>query len=476
MPELTYKECLQLRQNYIGKSCKLHFESAPVKMVRASKQYMYDDAGTEYLDGINNVAHVGHCHPQVVHAGQQQMARLSTNFGFLTDVQGMYAKRLLETFPEPLNVCFLVNSGSEANDLALRLARAYTKKKDIICVDNAYHGNLGSLINISPCRFKKMQDFVKEDWVHVAPVPDVYRGIHRDTSNPGQKYATEVAKIITHAHANNRQIAGYISELTMTNAGVIKPPIDYFKLIYSIVRGAGGVCIADEIQTGLGRVGEHWWAFQHFDVVPDIVTCGKPMGNGHPMAAVVTSHQIADCLGDFISTYGGNPVACAIGLSVLDIIHNEKLMSAAKSVGRCLLEGFKAILPLHTTMGDVRGLGMVVGVEIVTDKESRKPSKEVAEMLSYKLKNDARMLVANDGPDKNVMTLVPPLCFTTDNAKQLVTKFDKLLKEIEDGLLGKDTSKSIDDGKISLDMISGIESDSDSDESEAKRARYDDVD
>lgn len=486
MPEkpLPFKKTLQMRRNYLGRACKLHFEVSPLKIVRASKQYLYDDNGCEYLDCISNVAHVGHCHPHVVHAGQEQMGKLVTSAGFLDDKMVQYAKRIIETLPDQLCVCFFVNSGSEANDLAIRLAKSYTKNEDFIVLDQAYHGNIGSLLELSPSRWKKM-GITQKEWVHVVDYPDLYRGRHKDDANPALKYAQQVHTAIKKANEKGRNVAAFISEPLMTSGGVVVYPPKYLKLVYSFVRSSGGVCIADEIQVGLGRCGESFWAFQMHDVVPDIITVGKPLGNGHPMALVVTTKEIADSIGEFNSTFGGNPVACAIGMAVLDVIHNEKLMSSARNVGKCLMDGMRAIAPNHPMLGDIRGTGMVIGIEIVTDQESKKPSKEGAEILAYKLK-EQKIIVANDGPNKNVMMIQPPMCFTCDNARRVVQAFDLALADIEKGTSNKPLDQS-EDGKmnIPLNILSGLggpaglgimAEEEEDDEPDVKRARYDEMD
>ncbi|XP_062589545.1 5-phosphohydroxy-L-lysine phospho-lyase-like isoform X2 [Saccostrea cucullata] len=486
MPEkpLTYRKTWQMRKNFVGRACKLHFEVSPLKIVRASKQYLYDDNGCEYLDCISNVSHVGHCHPHVVHAGQEQMGKLVTSAGFLDDKMVEYAKRIIETLPDQLCVCFFLNSGSEANDLALRLARSYTKNEDFIVLDHAYHGNIGSLLDLSPSKWKKVGQ-TKKEWVHVVDCPDMYRGKHKDDANPSLKYAQQVHTAIKKAKEKGRNIAGFLSEPLMSICGVINPPRNYLKLVYSFVRSSGGICIADEIQVGLGRCGESFWSFQMHDVVPDILTVGKPLGNGHPMAMVVTTKEIADSIGEFNSTFGGNPVACAVGMAVLDVIHNEKLMSSARNVGKCLMDGMRAIAPNHPMLGDIRGTGMVIGIEIVTDKESKKPSKEGAEILAYKLK-EQKIIIANEGPDKNVMTLLPPMCFTCDNARRVVQAFDLALADIEKGAGNKPLAQSEDTKmNVPLNILSGLGSstglgildDPENDgESDSKRPRYDEMD
>ncbi|ESO87374.1 hypothetical protein LOTGIDRAFT_81966, partial [Lottia gigantea] len=408
-------------------ACKLHFEVSPLKIVRASKQYIYDEIGTEYLDCINNVSHVGHCHPHVVNAGQTQMGLLTTSNGFLNDNMTEYARRLIATLPDKLCVCYFVNSGSEANDLSLRLARAYTKKEDVMVLENAFHGNLGNLIDISPLKYKKL-NVKKKDWVHVVSCPDTFRGKYRDEQTAALSYANDVQTALLEIQRRDRGLAAFICEPLISNC-VVTFPKNYLKTVYRSVRDHGGVCIADEVQVGLGRTGE-FWGFQIHDVVPDIVAIGKPIGNGHPMACVVTSKEIADSLAEYGSSFGGNPVSCAVGMAVLDVIQNEKLQSAARSVGKCLIDGFQAIQSSHCMMGDVRGQGMIVGVELVMDKESRKPAKEAAEILCYRMKAE-NIIIAHDGPDSNIVILTPPLCFNCDNARRVIQAFDNILRSIE---------------------------------------------
>ncbi|XP_013382484.1 5-phosphohydroxy-L-lysine phospho-lyase [Lingula anatina] len=478
MPEkFNYRQSLQMRRNYIGKPCKLHFEAAPLKIVCASKQYVYDDNGEEYLDCVNNISHVGHCHPQVVSAGQEQMAKLTTGSGFLNDVVAEYAKRLIETFPESLSVVYFLNSGSEANDLALCLARSYTKNEDVVVIDNAFHGNLSNMVSISPLRFKRQQ-LKQEDWVHVVPCPDTYRGMVRDPLHPdaGIIYANEVKRLMDQATARGRKIAAFFSECLLSQCGMILPPQSYFENVYRYIRDAGGLCVVDEIANGMGRIGEHMWSFQHWNVVPDIVTIGKPVGNGYPMSAVITRREIADSLKEFSSGFGGNPVSCSMGLAVLDVIKNEKLMSSAKSVGKCLLDGFRAIMPCHPMMGDVRGLGLSVGIEIVTDTDSRKPATEAADMLTYRLKQE-KIIISNEGPDKNVMAITPPMCFTADNAQRLIQAFDHALADIEKGTLGRPIRPATE-GKYTAAQMSIIVGDEEDVEQEpdSKRTKYFDLD
>ncbi|XP_047485506.1 ethanolamine-phosphate phospho-lyase-like isoform X6 [Penaeus chinensis] len=249
-------------RNPCGSGGTLHFETAPLKIVRAEKQFMTDNFGIQYLDCVSNVAHVGHCHPHVVAAGKNQMATLVSAQGFMNDALTKYVKQLVNKLPDILSICYLVNSGSEANDLALRLARAYTNRKDVVVFDDAYHGNLGNLIDISPKMFKQMP-LGKKEFVHVIPCPDTYRGLYReDDLRAAEKYVKEAEHIIHQAIRSNRKIACFVSESIVVNCGVIVPPRNYFRLLYNLIHEIGGVCIADEVQTGLGRTGEYFWAFE----------------------------------------------------------------------------------------------------------------------------------------------------------------------------------------------------------------------
>ncbi|XP_060000351.1 5-phosphohydroxy-L-lysine phospho-lyase isoform X5 [Lagenorhynchus albirostris] len=275
-------------------SCRLFFPEDPIKIVRGQGQYMYDEQGAEYIDCINNVAHVGHCHPLVVQAAHEQNQVLNTNSRYLHDNIVDYAQRLSETLPEKLCVFYFLNSGSEANDLALRLARQYTGHWDVVVLDHAYHGHLSSLIDISPYKFRDLDG--QKEWVHVAPLPDTYRGPYReDHPNPAVAYASEVKRVVSSAQEKGRKIAAFFAESLPSVGGQIIPPAGYFPEVAGHIRRAGGVFVADEIQVGFGRVGKHFWAFQlqGEDFVPDIVTMGKSIGNGHPVACVATTHAVA---------------------------------------------------------------------------------------------------------------------------------------------------------------------------------------
>uniref|UniRef100_A0A8C5K654 Ethanolamine-phosphate phospho-lyase n=1 Tax=Jaculus jaculus TaxID=51337 RepID=A0A8C5K654_JACJA len=432
MCELYSKQdTLALRGKHIGPSCKVFFAADPIKIVRAQGQYMFDEKGDRYLDCINNVAH------EVVKAALKQMELLNTNSRFLHDNIVEYARRLSATLPEKLSVCYFTNSGSEANDLALRLARQFRGHQDVITLDHAYHGHLSSLIEISPYKFRKGKD-VKEEFVHVAPTPDTYRGKYReDHADPAMAYADEVKEIIEAAHSSGRKIAAFIAESMQSCGGQIIPPAGYFQKVAEHVHRAGGVFIADEVQVGFGRVGKYFWSFQMHgeDFVPDIVTMGKPMGNGHPMACVVTTKEIAEAFNssgmEYFNTYGGNPVSCAVGLAVLNIIENENLQENAVQVGNYLTELLNKQKAKHPMIGDIRGIGLFIGIDLVKDREKRTPATAEAQHVIYKMKEN-QVLLSADGPHRNVLKIKPPMCFTEEDAEFMVDQLDRILTVLEE--------------------------------------------
>lgn len=438
--KLEKKKTILLRGKHIGPSCKIFFSHDPIKIVTAKGQYMYDEHGQRYLDCINNVAHVGHCHPDVVKAGAEQMQQLNTNSRFLHDNLVLYAQRLQATLPDKLSVCYFVNSGSEANDLALRLAWQYTGHKDIITLENAYHGHVSSLIDISPYKHHQLSDGVRNPSVHVAPSPDVYRGKYRaDHPDPAAAYANEVKDIIEGVHGKGRKIAAFIAESLQSCGGQVIPPPGYFQQVAGHVHKAGGIVIADEVQVGFGRVGSHVWAFQlqGEDFVPDIVTMGKPIGNGHPMSCVVTTNEVAQAFltsgMEYFNTFGGNPVSCAIGLAVLDVIEKEDLRGNATRVGKYLNDLLEKQKLKHPLIGDIRGCGLFIGVELVKDRMKLTPATAEAQEVIYKLK-EQYILLSADGPHRNVLKFKPPMCFTVEDADLVVNKIDHILTEIEKAL------------------------------------------
>ncbi len=424
-------ELLAARRQNLGKSLSISYKK-PLKIVRGVQQFLYDEDGYTYLDVVNNVCHVGHCHPHVVKAAQAQMAVLNTNTRYLHDNIVEYAERLCATLPEPLRVCFFVNSGSEANDLALRLARAYTNQQDLICVDVAYHGNLTSLIEVSPYKFDGAGGKGVPAHTHVALMPDPYRGKFKGMSaQSGILYADHVHELIAQVQQQGRGIAAFIAESVLGCGGQIVLPDNYLAAAYQHVRAAGGVCIADEVQVGFGRVGTHFWGFETQGVVPEIVTMGKPIGNGHPLGAVVTTPAIADAFAngmEYFNTFGGNPVSCAVGLAVLDVIEAEDLQAHAYAVGQRLVDSLRQLMTTYPLIGDVRGLGLFVGIELVLDRDTLEPAGAQASYVAERMR-DHGILISTDGPFHNVLKLKPPLVFNQADADRLVATLGKVLAE-----------------------------------------------
>ncbi len=423
---MNQEEILRSRAEHIGKSLSLSYQD-PLQIVRGSMQYLYDENGRAYLDCVNNVAHVGHCHPRVVDAGQEQMATLNTNTRYLHEAIGRYADRLCATLPEPLRVCFFVNSGSEANELALRLARTRTGRRDVIVLEAGYHGNTTTLIEVSSYKFDGPGGSGAASWVHKVPLPNPYRGEFR-RSDPlaGEKYALYISNTV---EANADRVAAFLCEAMPGCGGQIIFPDGYLTEAYHHVRRGGGVCIADEVQTGFGRVGTHFWAFQTQGVVPDIVTMGKPIGNGHPMGAVVTTPEIAAsfCNGmEYFNTFGGNPVSCTIGLAVLDVIRDGQLQANALNVGTYFLAGLRSLMEKHELIGDVRGAGLYIGIEFVRDRNTLEPAAEEATRI-INLMKERGILLSTDGPLHNVIKIKPPLVFNRENADTVITSFDEVL-------------------------------------------------
>jgi 4-aminobutyrate aminotransferase-like enzyme/Ser/Thr protein kinase RdoA (MazF antagonist) len=425
------EEALAERRRLLGANLSVSYEK-PLKIVRGRGQYLYDDAGRAYLDVYNNVPLVGHSHPRVVAAVQNQIALLNTNTRYLHDNILRYADRLTMLLPGSLEVCYFVNSGTEANDLALRLARAHTGREGVIVQEHAYHGHSPTLIDISPYKFNGPGGSGKKSWVHVVPMADDYRGLYRrGEPDVGRRFAEHVAQALEQCREEGRSVAAFIAETLPSVAGQIVFPEGYLANAYKHVRAVGGICIADEVQVGFGRLGTHFWGFETQDVVPDIVVLGKPIGNAFPLAAVVTTRAIADSFAngmEFFSTFGGNPVACAAGLAVLDVVEEQKLQSNALKVGEYWLRGLRGLQNEFALIGDVRGSGLFLGIDLVNSRESREPAAAQAPYVVNQLR-ELGILAGTDGPGHNVIKLRPPLTFTEENAELFTTTFAKVLLE-----------------------------------------------
>jgi 4-aminobutyrate aminotransferase-like enzyme/Ser/Thr protein kinase RdoA (MazF antagonist) len=429
--EMPFAETLSLRHALLGPNLSVSYRH-PLKIARGWRQYLYDDTGRAYLDVFNNVPLVGHSHPRVVQAVQEQLALLNTNTRYLHDNVVRYAKRLTEKLPEPLRVCYFVNSGSEANELALRLARAKTRTEDTIVLEHAYHGHTTTLIDISPYKFNGPGGSGRKPWVHVAPIADDCRGIYRrGESDLASKYAHHVGEIVNGLREAGRGPAAFIAETMPSVGGQIVFPRGYLAEAYRHVRAAGGVCIADEVQVGFARLGTHFWGFETQNVVPDIVVLGKPIGNAFPLAAVVTTPEIAEAFGngmEFFSTFGGNPVSCAAGLAVLDVLEDEHLQENALRIGNYLKARLQELQARHALVGDVRGSGLFLGLDLVRNRDTREPATDQASYIVNRLR-ECGILTGTDGPHHNVVKLRPPLIFSEADADLFIATLDSVLEE-----------------------------------------------
>ena len=441
MEKLSKDVTLEKRKKHIGDACQLFFKQDPLKITRASKQYMYDEKGHAYLDCINNVCHVGHCHPDVIEAGYEQMKTLNTNSRFLHDNLVMLAEKITSTMPEGLDVVYFTNSGSEATDLAVRLAKHHTHGTEQITLDHAYHGHVISALELSPYKLLTCVDGLHShpDNIYIVPCPDTYRGKYRDSEYPAENlpslYANEIKAAIDKMKQNNKQISLFIAESMQSCAGQIILPDGYLQKVYKYVHDAGGVCVADEVQVGFGRAGSHFWAFQTQGVVPDIVTIGKPMGNGHPVAAVVTTKAISSSFKnsgmEYFNTYGGNPVSCAIALAVMDVIEKEKLQDNALDVGNYWTSKIRNLKSQFPIIGDVRGLGMFIGIDLVKSRETREPASAEAKHVIARMKQEY-IILSTDGPHNNIIKMKPPMCFNRENVDHFCEKLSMILRELED--------------------------------------------
>ncbi|KAI6222491.1 hypothetical protein M3Y99_01496600 [Aphelenchoides fujianensis] len=451
---VTRLQLLEKRKNCIGSKCQIFYKENPVVVNQATKQYIHDEDGNQLLDCISNVQHVGHCHPKVVARIAEQMGQSNCNVRFVSSKLTECAEAILSTLPPALDTVLFCNSGSEANDLAMRLARDFTGNEDMIVLEHAYHGHLISTMQISPYKFDHGSSLKKPDWVHVAPTPDPYRGRDRlsdaELFDPAarkanaERYAAAVGRLCdAEIAANGRRPAAFIAEALQSCGGQILPTPGYFRMVAEEVRSRGGVMIIDEVQTAFGRVGERFWAHQmddgpvgaaevpaHAPFVPDILTIGKPIGNGFPVAAVVTRREIADRLGGavgYFNTFGGNPVACAAILAVLDVLREERLVEHAREMGRLFEVALRELQAKHECIGDVRGVGLFWGLDLVVDRQTREPATQLALDLCMLLRVEYGVLLNADGPYTNILKYKPPMCFNADDLKRSVQAIDDAL-------------------------------------------------
>jgi len=427
----TAAEVLAQRKQYLNPGLFLYYQK-PLMLVEGKMQYLWDDTGKRYLDGLGGIVtvSVGHCHPHVLAAAQKQSELLqhSTTI-YLNPAIGAFAEKLASKMPGDLKVCYFVNSGSEANDLAILMARLYTGNYDLIALRNAYHGGSASTMGLtahSSWKFNVPHSF----GVHHAIAPYQYRGPYGyDDAAAGSKYADDVKSVIDYATPG--KIAGFVAESIQGVGGFVVFPDNYLKETYAHVRAAGGVCIADEVQTGFGRTGTHFWGFETQGVIPDIVTMAKGIGNGAPLAAVVTTPQIAATMAGKIhfNTFGGNPVVSAMGKAVLEVIETEKLQENSLKIGAYILAGLEKLKAKYPIIGDVRGKGLLLGIEMVKDRATKTPAKaECAAILESA--REMGLLIGKGGLWGQTIRFAPPMCITQADADFILDVFDEAFAKL----------------------------------------------
>jgi alanine-glyoxylate transaminase/(R)-3-amino-2-methylpropionate-pyruvate transaminase len=420
-----------MRQQFLSPAI-FHYYKSPLMIVEGKGQWLFDEKGRRYLDGIGGIVtvSVGHCHPDVVAAANTQNETIQhTTTIYLHPNIALYARDLAAKMPGELKVCYFVNSGSEANDLALLMARAYTSNYDVIALRNAYHG--GSPASMALTSHHTWKFNVPHSFgVQHAVMPDTYRGPHgKDDPAAGKKYAADVQSLIQ--FGTSGRVAAFIAESIQGVGGTVVFPDGYLKHAYEHVRAAGGLCIADEVQSGFGRTGTHFWGFETQGVIPDIVTMAKGIGNGCPLAAVVTTPKIAQALAARIhfNTFGGNPVCMAMGRAVLQVIDREKLQQNSLAIGAHLKAGFEKLAVRHSLIGDVRGLGLMLGVELVKDRATKTPAKDECAAVFEKCR-ELGLLVGKGGLWGNTLRIKPPMCLTRADADFLLAVLDEALATV----------------------------------------------
>lgn len=413
------------RRKVIGPNLSLSYRD-PIYIQRGYLQYLYDDVGQKYLDTVNNVPHVGHQHPDVVRAGQNQLGILNTNTRYLHEKVVLYAEELLETLPDHLEVIYFVNSGSEANELALRIARSASGLDGILAMDHGYHGNTGGLVDLSAYKFNGPGGRGLMPGIDLVRAPDPYRDGHQESSEYAQYFIDAYDQLDAKLNC-----AAFIHESILSCGGQLVMPEGFFTSIYQEAKKRGVLMIADEVQTGLGRVGEAWWAFELHQIEPDIVTMGKPIGNGFPLGAVAVTRELAERFAngmEYFNTFGGNPLSCAIGLSVLHVVKAEQLRGHALMVGEMMKHEMTMLKTQFPILGDIRGNGLFLGFEFVEDPDLKTHATEKTRYAVNRMKEKG-ILTSDDGPKHNVIKFKPPMCFDTNNATRYIESLAEILRE-----------------------------------------------
>ena len=415
---------LERRRKLLGSAYSL-FYSEPVHLVRGEGVWLFDAYGKRYLDMYNNVPHVGHCHPHVVETVHRQLRTLNTHTRYVHETILELADRLTRKLPKPIDTAMFCCTGSEANELALRIARAATGGEGIIATDFAYHGNTRATYEITTC---ECPDEQRPAHVVSVPVPDAYRGKFCGP-DAATRYAAEVATAMQTLLDRGIKPAAMIIDPTISSGGVVKPVPGYLSEAAKIVQQAGALFITDEIQSGLGRTGTHFWAFEADGVRPDIVTLGKPMGNGYPVAAMLARSELVETFAgqaEYFNTFGGNPVSCAAGLAVLEVIERQNLQENARTVGGYIVEQLFKMKRVHRRIGDVRGTGLFIALEIIKKRGRRLADPDAARQLVELLKEN-NVLTGVIGPERNILKLRSPLVLARGDADFLLQRLDASL-------------------------------------------------
>jgi len=413
---------LERRKKALGPVYELFYDD-PVHLVRGEGVWLYDPGGRKYLDCYNNVASVGHCHPDVVAALAGQAATLNTNTRYLHENVIELSEKISSKMPGDLGVCMFVCTGTEANDLATRIARAVTGNYGMLVSEYGYHGNSTLVYTLSTADSDE-----RPDWLSVFEPPCLYRPAF-NTNDPVAGYIGSVRDGIAGLQQNGHKPAAIMIDSIFDSQGTIVVPAGYFQKVCKTVRDAGGLVIVDEVQAGYCRTGKYWWGFEHDGVVPDIVTLGKPMGDGHPLAAVVTTPEIAAIIADrftYFNTFGGNPVSAAVGTAVIDVIDRENILENVTSVGAFTKKGLHKLADKYDVIGDVRGRGLFLSVELVSDPEAKTPDANAARRMANMMKDEG-VLISTHGRYGNVLKIRPPMVFSRENANQLLAALDGCL-------------------------------------------------
>ena len=416
------REAVDRRLRSFGSGAVLSYQE-PIRMERAEGAWMFDAEGRRYLDLYNNVPSVGHSHPRVVEAIRKQVGQLNTNMRYLNDLVDGYAERLLATFPAAINRLVLTCTGSEANDLALRIAATATGGTGFVVTETAYHGNTAAVTDVSP---SSRPGQPPPPHVRVVPAPETFRF---PTADLGLRFATRVQAAIRDLEQNGIGFAALLLDTIFSSDGVYADPAGFLAPAIKVVHDHGGVFIADEVQPGFGRTGAGLWGFARHGVVPDIVTMGKPMGNGFPMGGVATQAALLDRFTEevkYFNTFGGNPVAAAAGLAVLDVIADEGLIENSRAVGGYLMDSLREIGNRHIQIGEVRGAGLFIGLELVRDRDAKEPAPEIASYLINGLRHRG-ILIGAAGRYGSTLKIRPPLCFTRENVDIFISACDEVL-------------------------------------------------